>query len=546
MRRDVQGFSFRLLLLSALLIVPFFRMLLRDAYGVFYPEVMAALLLLLAAAACLAAVSRNRVVFCCAVVAVITIHSVNAVQLDFFHSAQVRWLLLGISLSCFVGWYLLKEHFYHIVLVFVVGGLIVDIGQALSAGSTRTDSARPGEQRNLKPVVHVILDEMIGLAGMPPQYGACIAARNHVQKVLEEHAFQIYPYAFSNYRSTRDSIPSILNGRLLKRTEEFLTDEDQRPVLSQNLYFDAYRRKGYVIRAYQSDYVTFATGNSEAVRVREYRSNNLRAMHAIPLPWTARLRQIAVIYLQSDQFWWGTWQRVLPPYLHPKRLGVGPLAFQGLWPDQVLHDFRSATQNSLFFIHVLTPHYPYVYAANGALTDFREWNSDSILTFPENEPGEYVSHYRRYCEQVQFVATQLEKFLDGLKDSGLYDSTTVIIHGDHGSRLRLLRAEDEALRLKLERTPGACPIVSRYDYNTEPDARDLLNRFSTLLGIKPAGATTPEIVNERGSVLFFLLRAFHYAPQSNRVDDMNSAYLFDPGGSPRAIRTIVQAFDTAL
>src|SRR4051812_13196348 len=98
MSRDVQGFSFRLMVLAALLSVPFFRMLLRDSYGVFYPEVMAAMLLFLAAAACLAAVSRNRITFFCAVAAVITIHSVNAVQFDFFHSLQFRWLLLGIAL----------------------------------------------------------------------------------------------------------------------------------------------------------------------------------------------------------------------------------------------------------------------------------------------------------------------------------------------------------------------------------------------------------------------------------------------------------------
>src|SRR5205085_7784585 len=104
MRGDAQGFSFRLLVLSALLIVPFFRMLLRDGYGVFYPEVMAALLLLLAAAASLAAVSRNRLIFFGAVAAVITIHSANAAQLDFFHSTQLRWLLPGIALGCFVGW----------------------------------------------------------------------------------------------------------------------------------------------------------------------------------------------------------------------------------------------------------------------------------------------------------------------------------------------------------------------------------------------------------------------------------------------------------
>src|SRR4051794_29613777 len=96
MRRDAQGFAFRLLLLSVLLIVPFLRMLLRDGYGLLYPEVMAALLLFVGVAACLAAVSRNRWIFFTAVAAVIAIHSVNSVQLDFFPSVHLRWLLAGI------------------------------------------------------------------------------------------------------------------------------------------------------------------------------------------------------------------------------------------------------------------------------------------------------------------------------------------------------------------------------------------------------------------------------------------------------------------
>lgn len=363
--------------------------------------------------------------------------------------------------------------------------------------------------------------------------------------MLRAGSFDIYPNAFSNYTRTKDSIPSILNGRLLKRLEEFLYENDRRPVLHQNKYFDHYRSKGYGLRVYQSDYLQYASGASDTVRVRDYRSNSLKALHNVLLPWTDRLRQLFVVYLQSDQFWWSNWTSVTPSSLHPDKLRLGPIAFQHLWPEQVIADYAAAERSSLFFVHVLTPHFPYVYNADGSFSNMSEWNEHTDQEFTDSETTAYTNRYRRYCGQVQFVATQLERLLTSLRNTGLYDSTTIVLHGDHGSRLRLLRAEDEKLRQKLLSVPGPTLPASRFDYTREPEARDLLNRFSALLAIKRPGAASAQVIGEPGSVLLFLQRAFLYAPQADSEAELKAAYLFDPQGTPKAIPAVAQAFTAA-
>jgi hypothetical protein len=120
-----------------------------------------------------------------------------------------------------------------------------------------------------------------------------------------------------------------------------------------------------------------------------------------------------------------------------------------------------------------------------------------------------------------------------LRAAGIYESTTVIIHGDHGSRLRLLDEGQRAAREKLLFESPKCPIVSRYDYVSDPPLRDLLNRFSTLLAVKVAGASQPSEVSTKGSVMFFLRGVVW--PKQDVSEGINSVYLFDAEGRPREI-----------
>ena len=109
----------------------------------------------------------------------------------------------------------------------------------------------------------------------------------------------------------------------------------------------------------------------------------------------------------------------------------------------------------------------------------------------------------------------------------------VVVHGDHGSRLRLLDEGERAARMKLLIESPKCSTASRYDYVSPPLLQDLLSRFSTLLAIKPAGAVQPSEVMTKGSVLFFLRGALW--PRQDESQGVNSVYLFDAEGVPREI-----------
>jgi asparagine synthetase B (glutamine-hydrolysing) len=95
-------------------------------------------------------------------------------------------------------------------------------------------------------------------------------------------------------------------------------------------------------------------------------------------------------------------------------------------------------------------------------------------------------------------------------NSGGLDSTTCLAIAKHELfspmySLSCDRSEGQrAARMKLLFESPKCPVVSRYDYVSAPPLRNLLNRFSTPLAIKLAGASQPSDVSTKGSVLFFL------------------------------------------
>jgi hypothetical protein len=555
---DVSRFSSRLLILSILLAVPFLRMLLQEDYGFFSIEAAVSVGLIVGGAALLAAVARTPLVFNALLLALIVMLSVNAVHADFFPDARWRLPIIICVAGVAGAMWLFGKNFYALLTIFIAGSFTIDIGRSVFAGWERPASTHAHAGGKLNHVVHIVLDEMIGLGAMPSECAECVHAGRMLRDVLERGNFQIYPNAFSNYRNTRDSIASILNGRLLKRASEFFrNDEDRRfvhlgergrgaarPFLHQNRYFDFWLARQRAIRVYQSDYILYASPEYPTVQERTYRANSLAALHALPLSWGLKLRQLFVIYLRSDRFWWENWTRFTPENLQPEKLNVGPVALQGLWPGRILQDFRAASQDTVFFVHLLTPHYPYVFNPDGQLRDWHDWNSHTDLEFNWDEQDAYHDRYRLYGSQVQFVARQLDSFLQELRATGLYDSTTVILHGDHGSRLRLLTRQHQQWRDALFRSDPTGRQADRYDYPGEPDRRDLLNQFATLLAVKLPGAVSPHVVDTPGSVLYYMQTLFGATPSSTETpDSLNAVYLFDRDGLPRQIK-MLSAFET--
>ncbi len=91
------------------------------------------------------------------------------------------------------------------------------------------------------------------------------------------------------------------------------------------------------------------------------------------------------------------------------------------------------------FAHFLMPHYSYVYDPSCNLKqDVSTWHRRYITystTGAVNTPGSRRERYEAYFDQVRCAYELLAGFFDELKQAGIYDDATIIVHGDHGSRI---------------------------------------------------------------------------------------------------------------
>lgn len=88
-----------------------------------------------------------------------------------------------------------------------------------------------------------------------------------------------------------------------------------------------------------------------------------------------------------------------------------------------------AKDNVFFFFHHMLPHSPYILTADGRLVDASP--HDFRPAFKGNEP--LLRKLReQYQEQIAFVDNQLGRFLQQLRQAGLYEKSLLIVTADHG------------------------------------------------------------------------------------------------------------------
>lgn len=97
----------------------------------------------------------------------------------------------------------------------------------------------------------------------------------------------------------------------------------------------------------------------------------------------------------------------------------------------------SDAQPTLYFLHALLPHEPYIYLRSG-----QQFTPETRL--PGMLPGErwtqdewpVIQVYQRHLLQVEFVDALLARLLARLKEQGLYDRSLIIVTADHGVSFR--------------------------------------------------------------------------------------------------------------
>jgi hypothetical protein len=240
--------------------------------------------------------------------------------------------------------------------------------------------------------------------------------------------------------------------------------------LDRNRWFDRLADQGYDVRVYRNDWLDFCPDDPPS----------LTSCDVSPANSVVLLRDVELPVLQKAKlilFAFGTSTATQIRYPLNPEYWLGAIAMKESLSKMAL-DLRKNPRGTAGFAHFLMPHYSYVYDPSCNLKqEISTWQSRYIAystTGMVNTPDSRRERYQAYFDQVRCVYELLAGFFDELKQAGLYDDATIIVHGDHGSRIgiydpwpqnRSLLTEDDLFdyysTLYAVKRPGVEPSYSR-------------------------------------------------------------------------------------
>ena len=315
------------------------------------------------------------------------------------------------------------------------------------------DAAKPA-------IVHLILDEHIGIEGLPNDDPDAIRLRNQLQAFYLNAGFATYGGAYSEHMRTMNAIPHVLNyGERLG-----LGMRGPTAVVGPTEHLARLLRQGYRVTIFQADYAEFCSSVRFSKCVT-YQSSSPTALVGTSLSTLELAGLITAKFLSLSQIVDAgllPWRLVADPLdlpqLSPRNLGrsTSPASLSAL--NELARSLSKAEPGNVYFAHVLLPHYPYALDRICRLRNWRDWEKPFT--------GRKLSKRQHaYYEQVRCTTRKVETLLRALDRSPAGKNNIVIIHGDHGSQIT-------------EIEPTEANIGKFSD-------RDLIATYSTLFAVRP-------------------------------------------------------------
>lgn len=336
------------------------------------------------------------------------------------------------------------------------------------------------------PMIHVVLDGHIGIEGIPLSIPGGSDIKRELMDFYQKWGFRLYGRAYSPYAMTFNSVGNTLNA---EESAEDLSHFEASPLpgrtyaISKNRYFRQARQNGRTIRVYQTDYIDYCTDEKAPVDycytypafgVSNLIGTDLRAVTKARLILSSYFRQSGVLVVIARAY------AKLRVTLERLGLSFGSqstgitVRLAGFAVPEVMSTLRADVsdnpQGTLFFAHLLLPHEPYVWDSSCQLrTDAAQWknrrlhdNFDAIGT-KEYRDGAYAD----YFDQIRCVTRKLDELFTSMEEANVLQDATVVVHGDHGSRITLRD-----------------PVVKHVD---DMSISDYVASFSTLFAIRMPG-----------------------------------------------------------
>lgn len=338
---------------------------------------------------------------------------------------------------------------------------------------------------DLPPIIHVILDGHIGIEGVPTDIEGGPELRDALADFYDRWGFRVFGRAYSKYFMTYNSLSNLLNGTASEVDTQWVAaggDSDKRFWwVTRNLFFQQAAEKGYRTRIYQSDHLDFCRERKADVELCYVdASSSPRLVRNLDLPVMEKAELVLGSYISKSSAY-----NALYVYYEKLRSLIartGSLelprwerknySFPSVNAPAILRRVRADISDSphgrVFFAHILLPHAPFVWDRECRLrADSDTWlnrRSEPRNFLSTGNPEYRATAYRIYFEQTHCLTSLLNDVLETIDELGLLEEATIIIHGDHGSRITI-----------------ADPVAPMADVTS---SRDFIDAFSTLFAIR--------------------------------------------------------------
>ncbi|HJS33587.1 MAG TPA: hypothetical protein VJ924_16460, partial [Alphaproteobacteria bacterium] len=178
-------------------------------------------------------------------------------------------------------YWLMRRHIGTIVAT--VFGVMLAVAMTGSSGTEPQivrAAAPPPLRADLPPVIHLVLDEHIGVAGIPEDIPGGRELKRDIVAFYARHGFRLYPNAFSHYWNTEESLSNLVNGTVSPIMQANIKI-DGLFALARNRWFDTLRERGYRIQVVQTAFLRFCAGDDVEV-CHTYPPNSVGSLRSEP------------------------------------------------------------------------------------------------------------------------------------------------------------------------------------------------------------------------------------------------------------------------
>ncbi len=345
-----------------------------------------------------------------------------------------------------------------------------------------------------QPVFHLIFDEATGVSGLSGNGVLGEKAKTSLLETLNKHGFTTIKNGFSSSNRTIHSLGHVINLSEVSNAQQ-VNNTPNRYRYANNPLFERLTSIGYEVNVFQSKFLDYCSGEkSKVTTCYTYPINSLSYFKdvdfdplSVIVPIT--LRELGILTFINrvvpNTVNYPTYQKLLsivglrvwPPTL------VGSLAEKRI-RIQMLESAKTSEHqvNQYYFAHFLYPHHNYFQDENCEVkSDFNDWGGIgewvdtteqyNSLRIDSNQKQGMLKNY--HAQYICFTKT-LDNFLGEI--IGLYPEATVIVHGDHGSRISTRFIDDVDIK--------------NFSYLDLENFNDL---YSTLLAFRIPGQAAKEL-----------------------------------------------------